>query len=196
MNGYSGKRSLKSFFFETIAIGGNRVIIIKYLYHLRRYEYYYNTQNRSLFHKIMMVYEHFRLEKLAIKTGFSMGRDSLGYGILIPHIGTIVVNCESKVGPFSVLHTCTCIAGGGKKMGRALYLSTGSQIVGEFNLGDNVTIAAHSLVNRSCGNNVLLAGAPAIIKKTEYNPWYVRDGGIFRERVKKVMELKTRMNIK
>ena len=38
-------------------------------------------------------------------------------------------------------------------------------MVGELTLGNHVTVAAHSLVNKSFGDNVLLVGCPAIAKK-------------------------------
>lgn len=137
----------------------------------------------------MMVYERYKLSKLAIKCGFSIGPNSLDYGVVIPHYGTIVVNEDSRIGPFSVLHTCTCVAGGGKEIGEGFYLSSGSQLVGEFSLGDNVTVAAHSLVNKDSGSNVLLAGAPAVVKKEEYHSWYERDGQAYVNRVKAVKKL-------
>ena len=155
MNGYPPRRSLLSIIKETFAMGGAKVVVIKYLRHLRRYAFYYNTRNYSLWHKIMMVYEHHRLAKYAIKTGFSIDQNSLDYGVVIPHYGTIVINEASHIGPFAVIHTSTCIAGGGKNIGEAFYLSSGSQLVGVFNIGDNVTVAAHSLVNKSFENNVL-----------------------------------------
>ena len=38
--------------------------------------------------------------------------------------------------------------------------------MGKINLGDNVSIASQSLVNKSFGeNDILLAGMPAIVKK-------------------------------
>lgn len=195
MNGYPAKKSLVSFFKETFAIGGAKVIVIKYLRHLRRYAYYYNTSKQSLWHKIMMVYEHHRLAKYAIRTGFSIGQNSLDYGVTIPHYGTIVINEASHIGPFAVIHTSNCIAGG-KNIGEGFYLSSGSQLVGEFDIGDNVTVAAHSLVNKSFGNNVLIAGSPAAVKKEDYYSWYVRDGKSFVERVGRVKKLKEINSIK
>lgn len=195
MNGYPANRSLISYLKETLAIGGAKVVVIKYLRHLRKYAYYYNTNDRSLWHKIGMLYHHQRLAKYAIKTGFSIGQNSLDYGVVIPHYGTIVVNEDSHIGPFAVLHTSTCIAGGGKNIGEGFYLSSGSQLVGMFNLGDNVTVAAHSLLNKSFGNNVLLAGCPAEIKRDNYECWYRRDGACFAERVERVQQLRIKMGI-
>ncbi len=73
MNGYLPQKNMISRIKETMMIGGAKVIIIKYLYHLRRYAYFYNNHNLSFCHKLMMVYEHYMLAKYAIKTGFSIG---------------------------------------------------------------------------------------------------------------------------
>ena len=113
-----------------------------------------------------------------------------GYGLVIPHYGTIVVNNNVRIGNFAVLHTGTCIAGGDKIIGDGLYLSTGSQIVGKVRLGDNVSICAHSLVNNNFDNNILIAGSPAVIKKNNYPSWYCRDGETFVNRVNLVNKLK------
>ena len=120
-----------------------------------------------------------------MQLGFSIGHNSLGYGVVLPHYGTIVINGEARVGNFAVLHTCSCIAGK-KVIGDYLYLSTGSQITGDITLGDGVSVAAHSLVNKSSGDHVLLVGSPAEIKQTNYPLWVERDGETFVNRVKKV----------
>ncbi len=195
MNGYPPKRNLLTRLNESFVIGGTKTVVIKYLYHMRRYAYFYNTKDYSLWNKIMMVYEHYRLGKLAIKTGFSIGQNALGYGVVIPHYGTIVVNEDARIGPLAVLHTSTCIAGGGKNIGEAFYLSAGSQLVGEMTIGNNVTVAAHSLVNSSCGDNSLLVGSPAFVKSDEYVSWYVRDGERFTKRVEQVKKLKKEFGI-
>lgn len=171
-------------------------MILKYLSRLRKFAYYKNTHSKTLsINSLMLVHERYRLSKLAIKCGFSIGPNSLEYGAVIPHYGTIVVNENSHIGPFSVLHTCTCVAGGGKEIGEGFYLSSGSQLVGEFTIGDNVTVAAHSLVNKGADSNVLLAGLPAEVKKELYPSWYERDGQAYVNRVKAVLKLKEEMNI-
>lgn len=121
---------------------------------------------------IWMLWERYKLEKLGVRLGFSIGTNSLGYGVVIPHYGTIVINENARIANFAVLHTCTCVAGGDTIIGDGLYLSTGSQIVGSLQLGDYVTIAPHSLVNKSFIGNTLIAGAPSEMKKENYPAWY------------------------
>lgn len=143
----------------------------------------------------MLAYEHCRLSKLGIKCGFSIGPNSLDYGVVIPHYGTIVVNANARIGRYAVLHTCTCVAGGDKEIGDGLYLSTGSQIVGPVVLGNGVTIAAHSLVNKSFGSNVLVAGAPAVVKREKQLAWYEtdRDKATFFTRVQEIDSLRKQL---
>ena len=194
MNGYPAFSNIKTMLKETFVLGGGKSVIIRYLRHLRRYAYFYNTHKRMLsFNSVMMVWERYRLNKLAVKLGFSIGQNSLGYGVVIPHYGTIVVNQDARIGNYAVLHTCTCVAGGYKTIGDGFYLSTGSQVVGSINLGDGVTVAAHSLVNKSYGTNVLLAGAPAVVKRDNYPVWYEqeRDAVRFSKCKEQVENLRT-----
>lgn len=192
MNGYPAFCNLKTILMENSAIWGGKVLVIKYLYHLRRYAYYYNTHKKMLsWNTIMMTYEHYKVAKLGVKCGFSIGQNSLGYGVVIPHYGTIVINSEARIGNYAVIHTCTCMAGGDKIIGDGFYLSTGSQVVGSVRIGDGVTVAAHSLVNKSFDANVLIAGAPAVVKRTERPAWYDTDGdrarfSKYKEQIEKI----------
>ena len=127
--------------------------------------------------------------------GFSIGPNVFGYGLVIPHYGTIVVNGAVRAGNFCVLHTSTCIGGGEKNIGDGLYLSAGAKIMGKLTLGNGVSVASNSLVNKSVGSHVLLVGCPAYIKKEDYSFWWKRDGETYLQRVSIVEKLKKQMNI-
>lgn len=125
--------------------------------------------------------------------GFSVGCNCFGYGLVIPHYGTIVVGPSNKIGNYAVLHTSTCITDNGKEIGDALYLSTGAKLTTKLVLGNNISIGANSVVNKSFEtDNIMVAGAPAKYIK-ESLPWYNRDGKSFIERVNKVEDLKIKM---
>lgn len=112
---------------------------------------------------------------MGLKLGFSIGYKCFGYGLVIPHYGTIVVGDSNRCGNYCVLHTSTCISGerGGKIIGNALYLSTGVKIFKPITLGDNVQIGCNSVVNKTfTDDDILLVGMPAVIKKN-VTPWYV-----------------------
>lgn len=190
MNGRPAKRGLKEVLVDWIA---RRGVIVRYLRSMRKYAYYANTtKNWQLLRSILRFYWGRKFRGLGMQLGFSIGHNSLGYGVKIPHYGTIVVNGEATIGNFAVLHSCTCIAGK-KTIGNYLYLSTGSQITGDIVLGDGVTVAAHSLVNKSSGGHILFAGAPAEVKKTNYPLWPDRDGEQFVNQINKVIQLKDKL---
>ena len=67
--------------------------------------------------------------------------------------------------------------------------------MGTLTLGNNVSVAANSLVNKSFGDCVLLTGMPAIVKRENYPSWYERDGERFADRVKMCELLKSQMNL-
>lgn len=45
-NGYPAFCNLKTILMENFAILGGKVLVIKFLFHLRRYAYYYNTHKK------------------------------------------------------------------------------------------------------------------------------------------------------
>lgn len=159
--------------------------IILFLEYMRKCSYYTN----SSCNKLLRAYYLYRYSKVSEKLGFSIDYNAFDYGLLIPHYGTIVVGGPNKIGKFSVLHTSTCIAGEGKTIGDFFYLSSGSQVVGNVNIGDGVSVAAHSLVNKNTPSNVLVAGAPAKVVKEGYPTWCERDGDEYVSRQRKVEKL-------
>ena len=162
-------------------------VILEYLRALRYVAYYKNSNQKS---SLGYLYHQRIYNRLGIRLGFTIGPNSFGYGLLIPHYGTIVINSDTAAGNFCVLHTSTCIGGSGKKIGNGLYLASGAQIMGaDVILGDNVSIAANSMVNTSFGaSNLLLAGSPATIRQKSQT-WYERDGEVYAKRVAAVQKL-------
>ena len=75
-------------------------------------------------------------------------------------------------------------------------LSTGAKITGGEVLGDNVVIAANSVVTKSFSeDNVLLVGMPAV-KKSDLPDWYSSLKGESKRRVDAVENLKIEMGIR
>lgn len=186
MNGFPVKRNLYQILKEAISPKRD---ILRFLRLMRRIQYYSNQ--KGAINYIITALTKIRYDKVSQKLGFSIDYSVFGYGLVIPHYGTIVVWGPNRIGNFAVLHTSTCIAGGGKTIGEGLYLSSGSQIVGRLIIGDNVTIASHSLVIHDCKSNTLQVGVPAVEKRINYDAWYLRDGQEYTERVELVRQLKT-----
>ncbi len=169
--------------------------VLGYLRSMRYVAYFSNTGKKGA-NIIKYLYHKWNFQRLGMRLGFSIGPNAFGYGLVIPHYGTIVVNSGTRAGRYCVLHTLTCIGGAGNMIGNALYLASGAIFMGpNATLGDNVSVAANSMVNKSFSeSNILLAGTPASIKATAL-PWYERDGSEFERRVAAVEQLRQRMKI-
>ena len=124
-----------------------------------------------------------------MKLGFSIQFDGIGYGVVIPHYGTIVVGAGNQIGNYAVLHTSTCITGGKKVIGDGFYLSTGAKVIRDVNIGDYVSVGANSLVNHDCSDYCMVAGNPAR-KIKDSKEWYIRVGAEYTRRVQECEKLK------
>ena len=166
---------------------------IRFLRLMRKVDYYSN--DTSLWGGVLRVWYSTLYKSMSLRMGFYIGPQCFGYGLVIPHPGTIVVGESNRIGNYAVLNTSTCISGNGKVIGDALYLAAGAMITSKVVLGDNISIGANSVVNKDFKDgNVMIAGAPArIIKNSE--PWYIRDGETFYNRVKAVEDLKFLLKI-
>ena len=159
---------------------------MKYLSTMRKLSYYKHKGNP------LWMYYHFKYQRLTVKLGYSIGSDVFGYGLVLPHYGTIVVGSRNAIGNYAVLHVCTLITSVDRHIGDNLFLSTGAKITTGKQLGNNVTIAANSVITKSfTTNNVLLAGMPATIK-CERKPWY-EDDEPFATRHQRCEELRASM---
>lgn len=125
-----------------------------------------------------------------MKLGFSISIDSFGYGLVIPHHGTIVVGGKNTIGNYAVLHTSTCITARSRNIGDGLYLSTGAKITTKDDIGGGVTIAANSVVTKGISEGyALLVGMPAE-KKANRKIWYEQENGKYAERVQIIEKFK------
>lgn len=164
--------------------------IMDFLVHMRKVEYY--SCRKGIVSNILSCYHRMMQRKLGFKLGFNIASNVFGYGLVIPHYGTIVVGGGNCIGNYAVLHTSTCITNGNKIIGDGLYVSTGAKLTTMERLGNNVTIAANSVVTKSCDkSNVLLVGMPAVIKKNQIS-WYEANMR-YRERAIAIEQQKIRM---
>lgn len=166
--------------------------LMDYLICMRKLSYYKNRP--SIYGKILRVYYRKKYISLGHLLGFSIGEDVFGYGLVIPHNGTIVINENVVCGNYCVLHTSTCIAGGDKNFGNALYLATGAKIYGKINCGDGITVAANCVLSNKEGANILFTGIPAFVKKNNYHLWY-EGNETFLSRIECIEKLKKTIKI-
>ncbi|MDY3965012.1 MAG: hypothetical protein SOZ25_02435 [Prevotella sp.] len=144
---------------------------------------------------ILLHINKLRFFRLSRKLGFNIGYDVFDYGLVIPHYGTIVVGNTNRIGPYAVLHTSTCITDTGRTIGKGLSLSTGAKITGGEVLGDNIIIAANSVVTKSYPDgNALLVGMPATHKR-DLTDWYSSLRSESKRRVDAIENLKMKLRI-
>lgn len=169
---------LKEFFLPNLTM--------KYLCTMRKLSYYKHKGNP------LWMYYHYKYQRLTVKLGFTIGADVFGYGLVLPHYGTIVVGPKNTIGNYAVVHVCTLVTSTDHQIGDNLFVSTGAKITTGKQLGDNVTIAANSVITKSFAeSNVLLAGMPATIK-CERKPWF-EDDEPFHTRHQRCEELRSAM---
>lgn len=166
--------------------------IMRYLKSMRYLQYLSENKRIAPIDFIWKLFHYQRFIRLGKKLGFSIGYKTLGYGVVIPHYGTIVVGSSNRIDNYAVLHTSTCITDNKKVIGDAAYVSTGVKITSKVSIGDNVSFGANSLVNKDFPSNSMVAGMPAKVIKSA-DAWYIRDGDKYQERVSAVEVLKNRM---
>ena len=91
----------------------------------------------------------------------------IGPGTLIPHVGSIRVHANTKIGAdCAIHHVCTIGAGPratGATIGDHVLIGCHSSIIGAITVGDGATIAANSLVISDVPAGATAMGVPARI---------------------------------
>ena len=169
--------------------------VMDYLYHMRTFNY----MKDRWYLKPLCLYHKLRYLKLGLKLGYTIGDECLGYGSVFLHYGTIIVGGQNRIGNYSNLHTCTNIIDACSKIGDFFFLASGAKITKRITIGDNVMIGANSVVNKSFESNLLIAGTPAVIKKTDSPKWLYGGGynldSRWEQRYQSVERMKEMMNI-
>lgn len=140
--------------------------ILKFQKLLRKEEYYYNINK-----KIVSTFYRYRKEKLGIKLGFEIPRNTFGYGLNITHTGMRIVNKNCRVGTNCRIHSGVNIGGTEEyapQLGDNVYIGPGAKLFGQIYIADNVKIGANAVVNKSFTiPGVTIAGVPAKIVSRE-----------------------------
>ncbi len=141
-----------------------QAIIWKYQRKLRIWEYHVNNH-----HKLRTLFYKTTCTKLGRKYGISICPNCFDVGLRIVHLGSILVNSETKVGKDCMLHINTAfVATGGTsdspKLGDNCKIGVGATLVGGIHLGNEVVVGAGSVVANSFEeNHITIAGVPAKI---------------------------------
>lgn len=103
-----------------------------------------------------------------MKLGFTIPPNTFGPGLSIAHYGTIVVNPNARIGANCRIHvgvnigTAKGTEAQAPTIGDGSYIGPGAKIFGPVVLGNDVTIGANAVVNRSFPDGeCTLVGIPA-----------------------------------
>jgi serine O-acetyltransferase len=132
-------------------------VIFKFLYCLRKVEYYQNTNNNG----IAFFFWDYMLRHYSVKTGITISPNCFGKGLYIPHYGCIIVNSSARFGDYCIVQ-CGVNVSEGVKGGNRIYIGAGAKILIDVSLADDIIIGANAVVTKSfLEPNIVLAGLPA-----------------------------------
>lgn len=161
-NAYPLKRRLR------FAITNDHVYLIKkYIKLLRKEEYFF--YKKGLLALIIEYFYAYRKNNLGNKLGFYIRPNSVDKGITLYHHGSIIVHDDARIGKNCKFHGANCIGNNGinnavPTIGDNVDIGFGAIIIGDIVIGNNITIAAGSVVTTSfIEDNLVIAGVPARI---------------------------------
>lgn len=138
---------------------------LRFQMRLRKIEYLHNCCRNNFFRRIQLFCLEVLNHRLATRLGFTIPKNVFGPGLCIVHYGTIVVSRFAKVGANCRIHPSTSIGDkdGAPTLGDNVYIGPGAKLYGDIQIGDNVSIGANAVVNKSFPSDVTIVGVPAKI---------------------------------
>lgn len=89
--------------------------------------------------------------RLKAKTGFEIPANTVGYGVRLAHLSTIVINGNTRIGNYCCLHNNIVIGDATpKKIGNHVYIASNVTIAKRIEIADGCHISANSFQNTSC----------------------------------------------
>lgn len=136
---------------------------LRYQLRLRKIEYLYNVRRSNPFCAVYQMLLEVLNHRLGVRIGLTLPKNVCGPGLCIVHHGTVVISEKAQIGRFCRIHPGTCIGeyNGAPVIGNNVYIGPGAKIFGDIHIGNNVSIGANAVVNKSFGNNQTIGGIPA-----------------------------------
>lgn len=142
--------------------------IINFQKALRYHEYYYNNNDKSIYHWFMSKVWGYRHHRLGVKLGFDIPVNVFDAGLRINHYGLIVVNEHARIGKYCDIHQGVNIGMSGDNqddvpiIGDNVWIGPGAKLFGRIKIADKCQIGANAVVNKSFEENgITIVGIPA-----------------------------------
>lgn len=94
-----------------------------------------------------------RLLRLQTRYGISIPLNVVGKGFYMVHLGSVIINCDAKIGEDVKVHPGVCIGanhGRAPRIGNRVYIGPGAKVFGDILIADDIQIGANAVVNKSC----------------------------------------------
>ena len=137
--------------------GGDQRYTWLYVKTLRHAEYHIN--NHSLWHTICRIFYMSRLRRLAYKTAIQIPPNAVGPGLNLPHFGAINMNEHCCVGRNVTIYSGVRLGWKSPgepcpQVGNNVFIGTGTNIIGDVHIGDNVTIGQNCGIVKDDDSNI------------------------------------------
>lgn len=140
----------------------------KYLYYLRKNEYFNNKKQMSIYNKIMSFFYRYKQHRLGIKLGFDIPINVFEEGLRIDHWGFLAVSGNSKIGKNCHIYGDVTIGISNDRDHRApiigdnVTIGAGTRIIGPIKIASNSVIGANSVVVKDITEpDTIVGGIPA-----------------------------------
>lgn len=155
-----------------LLVGHENAAAFRYIKCLRYLEYHLNNSRGCLFHKALYYYYKFKHSRLGMKYFICIHPNTCGYGIRILHLsggGGCRIGVL-KAGNYCCFNSGVIIGTNGSEasrptLGDNVAFGPGTKAFGKITIGNNVFVAANSVVVKDVPDNCIVGGVPAKVLK-------------------------------
>ena len=154
-------------YYVQLVYGSENAHIYRYLRTLRFLEYCTNTSS-FFYRRLLRPLIRYRYRRLGLRYNMAIQINCVGYGLRIMHIaggGGAIINCKS-MGNYCGVNSGVIIGTDGGAdikpiIGNHVAFGPGAKVFGTVTIGNNVFVAANSVVTKDVPDNCIVGGIPA-----------------------------------